>query len=88
MKGITLLDGLLRWKQSCVYVLEGKLRTKVMQEMHDAPMVGHGSEKTTREMLGKTLYWPEMKEDVEHYIRTYIKCQSLQASTQKEVWAI
>jgi hypothetical protein len=30
VRGITLLDGLLRWKQSWVYELKGKLRTKVM----------------------------------------------------------
>jgi hypothetical protein len=36
-----------------------------MQEVHDAFMVGHCGKKTTRELLGKTFYWPEMKEDVE-----------------------
>jgi hypothetical protein len=64
VKGITLLDGLLRWKQSRIYVPEGKLSTKVMQEVHDMPMAGHHGEKTTRELLEKTFYWPEMKEDV------------------------
>ncbi len=56
VKGFTLLDRLLRWKQSIVYVLKGKLRTKVMQEMHDAPMVRHQNEKPIRELLKKTLY--------------------------------
>jgi hypothetical protein len=45
-----------------------------MQKVHDAPMVGHHGEKTTRELLGKTFYWPKMKEDEKHYIRTCIKC--------------
>jgi hypothetical protein len=56
VKMITLLNGLLRWKQSQIYVLEGKLHTKVMLEMHDAPMAGHHGEKTKIELLGKTLY--------------------------------
>jgi hypothetical protein len=34
-------------------MLKGKLRMKVMQEVHDAPMVGHCGEKTTRELLGE-----------------------------------
>jgi len=59
-----------------VFVLDGKLRTKAMQEVHDAPMAWHRGEKTTRKLLGKTFYWPKMKEDVEHYIRTCVKCQS------------
>ncbi len=33
----TFLDGLLKWKQSWVYVLKGKLHTKVAQEMHECP---------------------------------------------------
>jgi hypothetical protein len=33
----TFLDGLLKWKQSWVYVLKGKLHTKVMQEVHECP---------------------------------------------------
>jgi len=74
--GITLLDILFRWKQSRVYVPEGKLRTTVMQEVHDVPMAGHCGEKSTREFLGKIFYWLEMKEDENHYIRTCIKCQS------------
>ncbi len=76
MKGITLLDGLFKWKQSRVYVSKGKLHMKVMQEVHDAPMVGHHGEKTTKELLGKTIYWPEMKEDIEHYVCTCVKGQS------------
>jgi hypothetical protein len=61
VKGITLLDGLLRWKQSRIYVPKGKLSTKVVQEV---PTVGHHGEKTTRKLLEKTFYWPEMKENV------------------------
>jgi hypothetical protein len=56
VRGMTLMGGLLKWKQSCVYVLKGKLHTKVMQEVHDVPMVGHHGEKTTRELLGKTIH--------------------------------
>ncbi len=56
VKRITILDGLLKWKRSQVYVPEGKLHTKVMQEMHDVPMVEHCGEKTTRELLGKIFY--------------------------------
>jgi hypothetical protein len=39
---------------------------KVMQKEHDVPMAEHSGEKMTRELLGKTFYWLEMKEDVEH----------------------
>jgi hypothetical protein len=48
-------------------------------------MVGHRGEKTTRELLGKTFYQPEMKEDIEQYVRT-CEVPKYQVSTQKEVW--
>jgi hypothetical protein len=33
---------------------------KIMQEEHDAPMAGHYG-VTTRMVVRKKLYWPEMK---------------------------
>jgi hypothetical protein len=51
-----MLNKLLSWKQSQIYVLEGKLCTKVMQEVHDAPMAGHCGEKTIKELLRKIFY--------------------------------
>lgn len=37
-----------------------------------------------KEELGKSFYWPEMKEDVEDYICTCIKCQSTKSIHKKE----
>jgi hypothetical protein len=34
-------DGLLKWKQSRMYVLVSKLCIKVLEEVHDILMVGH-----------------------------------------------
>jgi hypothetical protein len=41
-----------------------------MQEEQDVPMAMHCGEWTTRVAVKKTLYWPEMKKDVEHFVRT------------------
>jgi hypothetical protein len=38
VKGITLKEGLLKWKQSQIYVPMGKLCTKIMGKKHDVPM--------------------------------------------------
>jgi hypothetical protein len=61
-------------------VLEGKLRMKIMQKV---PMVEHLGEKT-RELLGETFYWPKMKEDIEHYVLTCVKCQSTKSIHKKK----
>jgi hypothetical protein len=47
-----------------------------MQEEHDVPMIGHNGEKTTRVVLRRNFYWLEMKQDVEHFVHTCVKCQS------------
>jgi hypothetical protein len=44
---IKLLDGLLRFIQSQVYVPQGKLRLLVLKEEHDSPIASHRGEKTT-----------------------------------------
>jgi hypothetical protein len=46
-------------------------------------MARHHGEKITRELLGKTFYWPKVKEDVKNYIRTCVKCQSTKSVLQK-----
>lgn len=74
MRGIFLEDKLLKWKQFRMYVLVGKLHTKVLEEIHIVPMAGYQSEKTTHTELGKSFYWPNMKKDVEHYVCTCVKC--------------
>ncbi len=58
---------------------------KVMQEVRDVPMEGHHGEKTTRELFGKTFYWPKMKEGVKHYVRMCVKCQSTKLVHKKKV---
>jgi hypothetical protein len=42
-------------------VLAKKLRMKIMQEEHDAPMAGHYGERTTRMVVRKKFNLPEMK---------------------------
>jgi hypothetical protein len=69
-------------------MLKGKLRMKVMQEVHDVPMARHYGEKTTRELLGKTFYWLEMREDIEHYVYMFVKCQSTKLVHKKSLGCI
>jgi hypothetical protein len=44
VKGITLKNKLLRWKQFQIYVAIEKLHMKIMQEEYDVPMSGHCGE--------------------------------------------
>jgi hypothetical protein len=61
--------------------------TRKVVHKHDLPIVGHCEEKNMRATLSKIFYWPKMKEDVEHYVRTCVKCQKSSQYT-KTVWVV
>jgi hypothetical protein len=43
-----------------------------MYETHDMPMAKHRGEQTMKVAIGKRLYWPKMKQDVKHFVCTYV----------------
>jgi hypothetical protein len=47
-------------------------------------MVGHQGEQTTKMIVGKKIYWPEMKKDVEHFVHTYVKCRNMKSICKKK----
>lgn len=84
LKEIKLVNGLLKYKQSRVYVPQGKLRLLVLKEEHDSPIAGHRGEKATIATVSRRYYWPGMKEDITHFVKTCVKCQLNRASYQKQ----
>ncbi len=70
-----LRDGLLWYKQNRLYVLKGKLRDALLKECHDGPLVSHGGTKCTITFLKKSYYWPNLKDDVEEYVKNCLTCQ-------------
>ena len=51
-----------------------KMRTKVMEQVHDAPLAGHFGRERTRDLLAREYYWPGMTKDSEEYVKTCDKC--------------
>ncbi|ERN08744.1 hypothetical protein AMTR_s00017p00243550 [Amborella trichopoda] len=46
----------------------GELRKELMRECHDTE--GHPIQDRTLALLSNTFYWPQMEEDVKHYVQT------------------
>jgi len=59
-----------------------KLCMKVMQEVDDLRMVRHHGDNTMMATLSKSLYWPNMKEDME-----YMLIYMWNVNAQEKVWA-
>ena len=58
------MNGLLKYKQSRVYVPQGKFRLLVLKKEHDSPIAGHREEKATIAMVSRRYFWLGMKKDI------------------------
>ncbi len=70
-----LRNGLLWYKQNRLYVLERRLKEVLLKECHDGPLASHGGVKRTTTFLKKSYYWPNLKDDVEEYVKICLICQ-------------
>lgn len=68
--------GLLYTKGRRVYVPKWEnLRRNLIKECHDSKWAGHPGQRRTRALLEATYYWPQMRDDVEQFVRTCLVCQ-------------
>ncbi|KAL0439053.1 UNVERIFIED_CONTAM: Transposon Tf2-11 polyprotein [Sesamum latifolium] len=69
-------DGLLMTKENRLYVPKGgDLRKSLISECHDTLWAGHQGEERTYALVQRAYYWPQMRDDVETYVRTCLICQ-------------
>ena len=62
--------------ERCVWVpRDATLRTKLISELHETPMMGHLGVKKTYARLFARFRWEGMKKDVEEFVRTCDPCQ-------------
>ncbi|KAI3451450.1 hypothetical protein Pfo_008115 [Paulownia fortunei] len=80
------LDGeLLRTKGNRLYVPKGgDLRKSLIAECHDTPWAGHPGDERTCALVQRAYYWPQMRDDIETYVRTCLVCQQDKADRQKK----
>lgn len=69
-------DGLLFTKGRRIYVPQyGKLRKEIIRECHDTKWAGHPGIRRTMALVEDRYYWPNMRDDVEAYVKTCLVCQ-------------
>lgn len=51
------------------------LRREVMKECHDSKWAGHPGVNRTLALLEDRFYWPDMRNDIEAYVKTCLVCQ-------------
>ncbi|KAJ1526799.1 hypothetical protein ONE63_008370 [Megalurothrips usitatus] len=79
-KLITIRAGApLRWVQ----LVPQEARLDALARSHDAPTSGHGGAFRTLERLRAKAYWPNMKEDVDRYVKSCATCQRVKKSRDR-----
>jgi hypothetical protein len=79
-----LRNGLLWYKQNRLYVPKRRLRDVLLKECHDGPLAGHGGAKCTITFFKKFYYWPNLKDNVEEYVKTCFTCQQNRKLNKKQ----
>ncbi|KAL0283024.1 UNVERIFIED_CONTAM: Transposon Tf2-12 polyprotein [Sesamum radiatum] len=81
-----LEDALLMTKGNRLYVPKGgDLRNLLISECYDTLWAGHQGEERTYALVHRAYYWPQMRDDVETYVRTCLICQQDKADHQRRL---
>ncbi|KAL2636133.1 hypothetical protein R1flu_007612 [Riccia fluitans] len=75
-------NGIWYFKQTCVYVPEGLLRTRVMVEHHDCALAAHSGQNKTQMRIARQFYWPTLAQDVLKYVQTWRRTSTKDLGTQ------
>ena len=75
-------DG-LAWEEDGMAYIEGKiyvpnnkkLSKEILKEHHDPADIGHPGQYRMLELLKRTYWWPELKEDIKKYVQECLKYQ-------------
>jgi hypothetical protein len=69
------INGYWTWKERIYVPINQTLRERAIRWCHDEPMAGHPGITKTLELTTRTFWWPNMKKDIEKYIKACHKCQ-------------
>ena len=53
----------------------GNIRQNLIKECHDTKWVGHLGQRRTKALLESAYYWPQLRDEVEAYVRTCLVSQ-------------
>jgi RNase H-like domain found in reverse transcriptase/Reverse transcriptase (RNA-dependent DNA polymerase)/Integrase zinc binding domain/Integrase core domain/Aspartyl protease len=56
-------------------VIPSNLKAVVIKFFHDSPLAGHLGQFKTFNKISRDYYWPQMRRDIFHYVRTCPECQ-------------
>jgi len=61
-----------------------KIKEEILKENHNSVDVEHPGQHRMLELLKRTYWWPELKENVKRYVQGCFKCQRNKVQYQKK----
>lgn len=71
----SLRDGILRYKGKLFIGDNTLLKTQLMSSFHNSAFGGHSGERSTYKRLQLIFHWPQMKHQVQQYVKNCPVCQ-------------
>lgn len=65
----------LYYKSRLVIPDDSSLKAKILAEVHDSHVGGHGGFLKTLKRVSESFYWPQLKKDVKRYVQNCLICQ-------------
>lgn len=75
-------QGLITMNNKVLVDQAGKVREKMLWELHDSPLGGHSGQEATYKRLSQFFYWPSMRRDVIQYVQECDICQRIKSGNQ------
>ena len=71
------------WYKGNRIVVPASVRLQVLEELHDAPYSGHRGVTKTVALVSANFWWPKMRDEIQHHVRTCAICQVAKAKSVK-----
>jgi len=83
--GLTWEEDRVVYMEERIYVLNNKrIREEILKENHDSVDIGYPGQHRMLELLKRTYWWPELKEEIKKYIQGCFKCQQNKVQHQRK----
>lgn len=81
-------DGIMLFQNRMMVPNNYQLKREIFWMYHEVPMAGHGGIQKTYKVVSELFYWPNMKHDIEEWVKHCRECQQVKCSTEKKQGAL
>ena len=77
-----LTEGTMRYEDKIWIPEDETLQTEIIRNNYDKIEAGHGGSAKTLDLISRTYYWPEMRQQVKQYVKNCDNCQRIKSNNR------